>query len=59
MINVSDKYRELLLETLEESLYKIAIDMEKLKGGPMTPARKKLDKKQKDLEALQHEISLQ
>ena len=56
MINIPEKYKDLLLETIEESLYKIALDMDSLKGGPMTPQRKRLDKKQKSLEALQHEI---
>ncbi|QNL21731.1 hypothetical protein HZR84_07200 [Hyphobacterium sp. CCMP332] len=59
MIQIPEKYKGLLLETIEEALYKIALNMEDLKGGPMTPQRKKLDKKQKDLEALQHKISIQ
>lgn len=59
MIQIPEKYKDLILETIEEALYKIALNIEDLKGGPMTPQRKKLDKKQKDLEALQHKISVQ
>jgi hypothetical protein len=59
MIQIPEKYGQLLLESIEESLYKIALDMDQLKGGPMTPERKKLDKRQKALEELQHEISVQ
>ena len=59
MINLPSKYSQLLLESIEESLYKIALEMDQLKGGPMTPERKKLDKRQKELEELQHEISVQ
>ncbi|MEQ8519626.1 MAG: hypothetical protein RLN79_01090 [Cytophagales bacterium] len=59
MIQIPEKYKDLILETIEEALYKIALNMEDLKGGPMTPQRKKLDKKQKELEALQHKISVQ
>lgn len=59
MIKVSEKYKDLMLEAIEESLYRIALNMEELKGGPMTAARKKLVKKQKSLESLQHEISIQ
>ncbi len=59
MIQIPEKFKDLILETIEEALYKIALDMEGLKGGPMTPQRKKLDKKQKELEALQHKISVQ
>lgn len=53
------KYKDLLLEAIEELLYKVAIDMENYKGGPMGKARKQLDKKQKMLEKLQHEIYVQ
>ncbi|MEQ8360554.1 MAG: hypothetical protein RH860_13780 [Cytophagales bacterium] len=59
MIQIPEKYKGLILETIEEALYKIALNMEDLKGEPMTPQRKKLDKKQKELEALQHKISVQ
>ena len=47
MIQIPEKYKGLILETIEEALYKIALNMEDLKGGPMTPQRKKLDKKTK------------
>ena len=59
MITIPVKFGPLMLETLEESLYKVAMEMESLKGGPMTAERKKLDKKQKELEEIQHKISQQ
>ena len=59
MIKIDSKYVPILLEGLEELLYKLALQMEDLKGGPMTPERKRLDKKQKEVEELQHQISIQ
>ena len=59
MVKIDSKYVPILLEGLEELLYKLALQMEDLKGGPMTPERKRLDKKQKMVEDLQHKISLQ
>ena len=44
MISIPEKYKDLILETIEESLYKIALEMDNFKGGPMTPERKKRHK---------------
>lgn len=59
MIRIDSKHVPVLLEGLEELLYKLALQMEELKGGPMTPERKRLDQKQKLVEELQHDISQQ
>jgi predicted transcriptional regulator len=56
--DLSRDQSQLLLECVEEQLYKVALEMEEFKGGPMTAARKKLDKRQKSLEELQHQIML-
>ncbi len=59
VIRIDSKHVPVLLEGLEELLYKLALQMEELKGGPMTPERKRLDHKQKLVEELQHDISQQ
>ena len=59
VIRIDSKHVPVLLEGLEELLYKLALQMEDLKGGPMTPERKRLDQKQKEVEELQHQISVQ
>lgn len=57
MLNIDSKYRPLLLEALEELMYKLSMQLEDLKGEPLTNERKHLTQKQKDIEALQHFIS--
>ncbi|MFZ1806283.1 MAG: hypothetical protein WAU36_03620 [Cyclobacteriaceae bacterium] len=58
MIKVDQKYRPLLLEALEELMYKLSLELANLKGEPLTKTRKGLTKKQEEIEALQHLISL-
>lgn len=56
-MKIEDKYQSLLLESLEDLMYKISLELEKLKGQPMTQKRKELTQKLKKLETLQHLIS--
>lgn len=54
MPSISPKYTPVLLEAIEELMYKISLRLEALKGGPMTEERRDLTKKQRQLEDLQH-----
>jgi len=56
MLSIDSKHAPLLLEAIEELLYKVALRLEALKGGPMTGERKALTAKQRQLERLQHEL---
>ena len=53
-----DKYQPVILEALEDLLYKVSLDLAKMKGQPLTSERKKLTKKQAAIEELQHLISM-
>lgn len=57
MIEIDQKYAPLLLEVLEDAMYKLSLQLEDFKGGPLSQERKALAKKQKQIEALQHLIS--
>jgi len=59
MINIEEAHKELLLEALEELMYKLSLELAELKGGPMDKNRKALTTKQKRIEDLQHQISIQ
>ena len=56
-IEFNDYEVSILLEALEDLLYKLAMEMNRFKGGPMSPGRQKIDKKQNSAEELQHRIS--
>ena len=56
MISIDDNYRALLLEALEDLMYKTSLRLEALKGQPMTAERRQLTRKQRTLEKLQHLI---
>jgi hypothetical protein len=56
-MDIDKKYKAILLEALEELMYKNSLELAKLKGQPMTKWRKDLTKKQKVIEELQHHIS--
>ncbi len=58
MISIDDKNKDLLLEALEELMYKLSLDLTQLKGGPMTAERLALSSKQEAIEELQHQISM-
>lgn len=55
-MKIDRKYKPLLLELIEEKRYQLSLQLEDLKGKPLTPERKKMTQKQADLEALQHII---
>ena len=57
MISIDPNNKTLLLEALEELMYKLSLDLARLKGGPMSKERKALTAKQEAIEKLQHEIS--
>ena len=59
MIKIDDKYKAVLLESIEDRMYKLSLDLDKLKGQPLTKIRKELAKKQKLLEELQHIIHVE
>jgi hypothetical protein len=54
---IDPKFKPLLLEALEDLMYKLSLQLETLKGGPLTKERKDLTSKQDMLEELQHLIS--
>jgi hypothetical protein len=56
-MNITNKEKELLLEALEDLMYKLSLELEEFKGRPLTARRKELTNKQKALEALQNDIS--
>lgn len=58
MLQLDPKFKPLLLEALEDLMYKLSMQLKDLKGGPLTPERKALTEKQDELEELQHIISL-
>lgn len=57
MIELEPKYQPILLEALEELMYKLSLELDDLKGGPLDTRRKELTKKQQTVEKLQHAIS--
>ncbi len=56
-MEIDPKYKPLLLEALEDMMYKLSLQLENLKGGPLDTERKALTDKQSEVEALQHIIS--
>ncbi|MEM7549505.1 MAG: hypothetical protein AAF363_07520 [Bacteroidota bacterium] len=57
MIKIDNQYRPLLLEALEDMMYKLSLKLDDLKGEPLHKERKELTEKQAELEKLQHLIS--
>lgn len=56
-MEIDKKYQTLLLEALEDLMYKLSLQLEDHKGGPLDQERKALTHKQELLEELQHLIS--
>jgi hypothetical protein len=56
-MEIPDKYQAILLEALEDLMYKISLELTPMKGLPLTKERKILTKKQSDTEDLQHLVS--
>ncbi|MEM9324684.1 MAG: hypothetical protein AAGA85_03475 [Bacteroidota bacterium] len=57
MIEIDPKHQPLLLEALEDMMYKLSLQLEDFKGGPLDSERKRLTQKQQQLESLQHAVS--
>ena len=57
-MEIDIKYKTLLLEAIEDLMYKTALDLAKLKGQALTKQRKELTEKQQQIEQLQHLISV-
>jgi hypothetical protein len=57
MIELNPNYKEVLLESLEDMMYKLSLQLEDLKGGPLDSERVELTRKQTSVEELQHIIS--
>ncbi len=57
-MQIPNRYRGLMLEALEDLMYKISLDLDKMKGQPMTRERRLLTRQQQDVEELQHLITI-
>ena len=55
-MEIDNKYQSIILEALEEMMYRISLDLASYKGGPLTKERRALTRKQAKLEKLQHLI---
>ena len=53
-MTIDPKYKSVLLEALADKRYKVSLELNELKGGPMDQHRKTLTKKQRQLEELEH-----
>lgn len=58
-LNIDTQYRPVLLEALEDMMYKLSLQLNDMKGQPMSKERQALTEKQHMLEELQHQISIQ
>ena len=58
-MEIDPRYKHILLEALEDMMYKLSLQLQNHKGGPMTNERKELTEKQQQVEELQHLISLE
>ncbi|MGE0587962.1 MAG: hypothetical protein AB7O48_05275 [Cyclobacteriaceae bacterium] len=57
MFTLDSKFKSVMLEALEEYMFKLSLELDNLKGQALTPYRKELTKKQELVEELQHLIS--
>ena len=57
MIKIDARHKGLLLEALEELMYKLSLELDGLKGQPLSRSRKELTQKQAQIEELQHLVS--
>lgn len=58
-MEISDKYRNIVVQALGDLMYRVSLDLSKLKGQPLTRERKQLTKKQRDIEDLLHLLSIE
>lgn len=56
-MTIDVKYKEILLEALEDKMYKVSLQLNDLKGSAMTEERSRLTRLQRRIEQLQHLIS--
>ena len=57
MLELNTENKAILLEALEDMMYKLSLQLDDLKGGPLSRERKDLTEKQARVEQLQHAIS--
>lgn len=55
-ISIDEKYRPVLIEVLNDYLYKVSLELNELKGQPLTKKRKELSKKQRLIEELRSSL---
>lgn len=55
-ISIDKKYKPILVEALNDYLYKVSLELNKLKGQPLTKRRKELSKKQRLIEELRDKL---
>ena len=58
-IKFEGKYRMILKEALSDYQYKISLELNKLKGQPLTSHRKELTKKQRMVEELRSQLYIE
>ncbi len=57
-MDIPAKYKPILLEALEDLMYRVSPDLDKMKGQPLSEERRYLTQRQRDIEDLQHLISM-
>ena len=57
MNKVDAKYRSVILEALDDYLYKVSMELNELKGHAMNNRRKELTKKQRLIEDLRRDLN--
>ncbi len=53
-IQIDDKFKDVLVEVLDDYLYRVSLELNALKGQPMTSNRKDLTKNQRKMEELRN-----
>ena len=56
-IQIDISYQAVLLEALNDQLYKVSLELNALKGQPLTNKRKELSRKQRLLEEIRDLVS--
>lgn len=57
MLELTTENKAILLEALEDMMYKLSLQLDDMKGGPLSKERKELTAKQAQVEQLQHVLS--
>lgn len=58
MLQIDAKEKAILLDALEDLMYKLSLQLEGMKGEPLSKRRKELTDRQTQVEKLQHRISM-